>query len=116
MKEKLINAFGTIGFIIYYLGSWLVYILPFVMIGATFWLNLLFFVIVQFFPITSIVFWVWGLVCAIQGVQDVWAIAYYILFAIMFLPFFFSTLLDMVNIFRYKAPKNAEEIDPYDDI
>lgn len=95
MKEKLMNAFGSVGMVIWFLGSTLVYILPFVMIGASFWLNLVFFGIVSIFPPASIVFWVWGLVCAIKGVQDVWAIIYYVLFAIMFLPFFISTVLDI---------------------
>lgn len=95
MKEKLMNALGTVGIIIWYLGSIIVSIIPFVMIGASFWLNLLFFGIVQFFPASSVIFWIWGLVCAIQGQQDVWAIIYYVLFVIMFLPFFVSTVLDI---------------------
>lgn len=115
MKEKLINVFGTLGFIIYYLGSWIVYILPFVMIGAPFWLDLILFGIVQFFPLSSIIFWIWGLICAIQGVQDIWAIIYYILFVIMFVPFFISTLLNTLSSLRHRSKKNIEEIDPYDE-
>ena len=95
MKEKFINALGIAGFILYYLVAALVYVLPFVMIGASFWLNTVFFGIVFIFPPASSVFWIWGLVCAIKGVQDIWAIIYYILFAILFLPFFISTILDI---------------------
>ena len=95
MKDKLMNALGTIGIILWYLFSILVAIIPFVMIGASFWLNLLFFGIVQLFPASSIIFWVWGLVCALKGQQDIWAIVYYILCVIGFLPFFLSTILDI---------------------
>lgn len=95
MKEKILNAFGALGAILWFVISTLVYVLPFVMIRASFWLNLLFFGIVQLFPASSIIFWVWGLVRAINGVQDIWAIIYYVLFAIMFLPFFMSIVLDI---------------------
>ena len=97
MKEKLMNALGTAGIILWYLVSLLIAIIPFVMIGASFLLNLLFFGIVQFFPASSVVFWIWGLVCAIKGPQDAWAIIYYVLFVIMFLPFFVSTILSLFN-------------------
>ena len=97
MKEKLMNALGTAGIILWYLVSLLIAIIPFVMIGASFLLNLLFFGIVQFFPASSVAFWIWGLVCAIKGPQDAWAIIYYVLFVIMFLPFFISTILNLFN-------------------
>ena len=95
MKEKLLSALGSVGIVIWYIGTIFVSIIPFVMIGASFWLNLLFFGIVQFLPVSSVVFWIWGLVRAIQGPQDIWAIIYYVLFVIMFLPFFISTVLDI---------------------
>ena len=95
MKDKLISIFGSVGMIIWYLLSWFIYVIPFVMIGASFWLNLLFFFIMEFFPPSSIVFWIWGLVCAIKGEQDVWAIIYYVLFVIMFLPFFVRIIFDL---------------------
>lgn len=95
MKDKLIGIFGSVGMIIWYLLSWFIYVIPFVMIGASFWLNLLFFLIMEFFPPSSIVFWIWGLVCAIKGEQDVWAIIYYVLFVIMFIPFFVRIVFDL---------------------
>ena len=58
MKEKLMNALGTVGIILYYLVSLFICVIPFVMIGASFFLNVIFFAIVQFFPATSIVFWI----------------------------------------------------------
>lgn len=95
MKEKLSNILGGAGVVLYYLFRLIVPALPFVMIGTKWWLTAILFLVQQFFPPLTIVIWGWGLVCAIQGVQDVWAIAYYVLFVIMFLPFFISTILSI---------------------
>lgn len=112
MKEKLLNAFGTLGGILWFIVSTLVYVLPFVMIGASFWLNLLFFGIVQFIPASSVVFWIWGLIRAIQGQQDVWAITYYVLFAVLFLPFFVSTICDIFNSLKSIGSKKHKPTNP----
>ena len=110
MKEKLLNTLGAFGGILWFIVSSLIYVLPFVMIGAPFLLNLLLFGIVYFIPSTSIIFWVWGLVCAIQGPQDAWAIIYYVLFAIAFVPFFVSIVLDFFSaILKAKADKKAKK-------
>lgn len=97
LKEKLQATLGVIGGILFYLISLTIYILPLVMIGASFWLDLLFFAILYFFPVSSIVFWIWGLVCAITGPQDAWAIIYYVLFVVMWIPFFFSTIAELFS-------------------
>lgn len=97
MKEKLMNALGRFGFGLWYLVSLLIAVMPLVMIDAPFLLNLLLLAIALFVPATSGIFWMWGLVCAIQGPQDIIAIIYYVLFAIMFLPFFISTVLNIFN-------------------
>lgn len=97
MKDKLINALGYVGAIIWYLLSLLIAAMPLMMIGASFWLTFLLFAVMQFIPATSGLFWVWGLVCAIRGPQDTIAIIYYVLFVIMFLPFFINTVLNIFN-------------------
>lgn len=97
MKEKLVNALGVFGGILWFVVSSLIYVLPFVMIGGSFWLTALLITIVYFFPISSVIFWVWGLVCAILGPQDVFAIIYYVAFAILFLPFFISIISDLIR-------------------
>ena len=97
MKDKLMNALGAVGLGLWYLVSLLVAVIPLVMIDAPFLLNLLLLAIVLFVPASSGVFWVWGIVCTIRGPQDIIAVIYYALFAIMFLPFFISTVL---NLFR----------------
>ena len=97
MKEKLLNTLGAFGGILWFIVSSLIYVLPFVMIGGSFWLNLLLFGIVYFIPSTSVIFWVCGLVCAIQGPQDAWAIIYYVLFVIAFVPFFVSIIINLLG-------------------
>lgn len=97
MKDKLLNALGSAGGILWYLLSLLIAVMPLVMIGASFWLNLLLLAVIQFIPATSGLFWIWGLVCAIRGPQDIIAIIYYVLFVIMFLPFFINTVLNIFN-------------------
>lgn len=92
MKERLINSFGILGGIFFYSLSAFVFVFPLVMINASFWLNLLLLSIMFFFRPSSLIFWVWGLICAFKGPQDAWAIIYYILFALFFIPFFFDIL------------------------
>ena len=91
------NALGSVGVIFWYLLSLLIAVMPLVMIGASFWLNLLLLAVILFVPATSGIFWVWGLVCAIRGPQDAIAIIYYVLFVIMFLPYFINSVLNLFN-------------------
>ena len=70
----------------------IVYILPFVMIGGSFLLTVLLITINTFIPFASIIFWIWGLVCAIKGVQDIWAILYYIAFIVIWIPFYVNII------------------------
>lgn len=93
LKSKLMDALGSVGIILWYLISLLIAIIPLVMIDASFGLNLLLLAVVLFIPATSGIFWIWGLVCAINGPQDAIAIIYYVLFAIMFLPYFINAVL-----------------------
>lgn len=97
IKEKITGALGAFGIVLYYLVQLAVVILPFVMIGGGFFLTLLLTTIEYFIPLTSVVFWIWGLVCAIKGVQDIWAIMYYIAFVVIWIPFFVSTVLSIFS-------------------
>lgn len=96
-KEKAIDTLGGFGFVLYFLIRLMIAVLPFVMIGGNFFLTLLLASINYFIPITSVVFWIWGLVCAIQGVQDVWAIMFYIAFVVVWIPFLVSTTISMFS-------------------
>lgn len=97
LKEKLMNALGATGTILYYLASMLVAFFPIFIISKSFWISLLFFWIIQIFPISSVVFWIWGLIITLKGPQDMIAIFYYVLFVIMFLPFFIGAVFDFFN-------------------
>jgi len=93
IKEKLQSSFGAIGSILYFIVILFVSILPIIMINTSFWLDILFFFLMDILPVSSIVFWVWGLVKTIQGPQDWLAIVYYISFAVLFLPFIITTIV-----------------------
>lgn len=101
MKEKLSSALGLVGIILYYLISLLIAFFPIFIISKSFWINLIFFWIIQAVPISSILFWIWGLVITLKGPQDIIATIYYVLFVIMFIPFFISTVLDLLNPHRH---------------
>ena len=106
MKEKLSSALGTFGVVLYYLIRISISALPFVMIGGGFLLTFLLFLVMYFFPVTGIIFWIWGLVRAISGVQDWLAIIYYICFVILFLPFFISSIASLISSLK---PSNENE-------
>lgn len=93
IKEKLEGLLGGFGAVLFFLVRILISVLPFVMIGGNFFLTLLLMAINTFVPFASVVFWIWGLICAIQGTQDIFAIIYYIVFAVVWVPFYTSTII-----------------------
>ena len=95
IKEKLANSLGTLGIILYYIFQLLIYVLPFVMIGANFFVSCFLIFLNMVVPFASAVFWIWGLVCAIQGVQDFFAILYYIVFGVAWVPYFISIIISL---------------------
>lgn len=95
MKEKFQSLLGGSGIFLYYIISVFIFFFPFLMINVSFWVELLIFLGLQFFPPASIILWIWGLIAAINGTQDVFAYIYYVLFAAMFLPFFVGLLSDI---------------------
>ena len=97
MREKLGEKLGAVGVVLWYIISALIYIMPFVMIGKPFWMNLIFIAIDYFFPAASAVFWIWGLICAVRGPQDIYAVIYYVLSAVMFLPFIISVISELFH-------------------
>lgn len=71
LKEKLTGALGTFGFVLFLLIQLVVSVLPLVMIPVKgFLLTFLIAFVMYVFPITDVIFWVWGLVCAIGGDPD----------------------------------------------
>ncbi len=108
MKEKLSSALGAFGEILYFIFRMFISVLPLVMIGGGWFLRLVIFTIMYFVPVSGIIFWVWGLVCAIGGTQDWVAIVYYICFAVIFLPFFISCALSLIRCVRDKIRPDAD--------
>lgn len=98
MKEKLIDALGVVGVLIYYAFRLVASVLPFVMIDTTFFVTILLIIAAQMIPFATPILWVWGLFGAINGPQDFWAVTYYILFALCVLPF----LINLLKIFFSK--------------
>lgn len=96
-KEKLISSLGVVGGIIYYTILIFIATLPIALINVPFWLSTIFIIIMFFFPASSAVFWIWGLISAICGPQDWLAIVYYIMFAVMFLPFFANLFIGIIG-------------------
>ena len=95
LKEAIIEKLGCLGMVLYYAASLIVSILPFVMIGGGFFFSALLIAINYFFSPASAIFWIWGLVCAINGVQDFWAVLYYIAFVVIWIPFYISVLTSL---------------------
>ncbi len=102
VKERLTNAFGVLGCVLYFAIHIIISILPFVMIGGGFWFSFLFILLNTIFPYALIVFWIWGLICAIQGVQDIWAIIYYIVFVVIWLPIYIDLILTLISDLKNK--------------
>lgn len=92
-KERFFYVFGSLGAVLYFVLTLFVSVLPFVMIDANFFVTLLLISVEMAFPLTSVAFWIWGLICAINGPQDWVAISYYIAFTVLWLPFYISVFL-----------------------
>ena len=93
LKNKLVSALGGAGFIVWLLISVLISVFPIVAIHPHWIISILLcFAIVIIRPLIGPL-WIWGLVCTIIGKQDTFAIIYYVLTAVLFLPHFISILL-----------------------
>ena len=97
LKEKLEGLLGTAGCVLFFVIRLIVCLLPFVMIGGGFFITFVLIAIQYFIPLSTAVFWIWGLVCAIQGVQDIWAIVYYIAFTVIWIPSYISTISSLFS-------------------
>ncbi len=77
-----------------------------------FFINALFFLIMQFFPPSAIIFWIWGLIKVMGDVQDWFAITYYVATFILFVPqFVFSVIklsADIIKDRKSDTPKKSK--------
>lgn len=110
IKEKLLGALGTFGTILWYVFELFLFVLPLVMIHQGLLLRAIFFFCMVFIPGAPTVFWVWGLVCAIGGPQDVFAIIYYVATAIIFLPYLVSFVCDAITFFVNKRMAHNNDV------
>ena len=110
IKEKLLGALGTFGAILWYVFELFLFVLPLVMIHQGLLLRAIFFFCMVFIPGAPTVFWIWGLVCAIGGPQDVFAIIYYVATAIIFLPYLVSFVCDAITFFVNKRMAHNNDV------
>lgn len=110
IKEKLLDALGTFGAILWYVFELFLFVLPLVMIHQGLLLRAIFFFCMVFIPGAPTVFWIWGLVCAIGGPQDVFAIIYYVATAIIFLPYLVSFVCDAITFFVNKRMAHNNDV------
>lgn len=101
IKERLINYFGTFGIYLYFAFSLFLAAFPFIMIDSNFFVTFLLALVNLLIPFASVIFWAWGLICAINGPQDVFAIIYYIVFVVAWVPYYISVLSSVLGtLFR----------------
>ena len=97
MKDKLVSMLGGAGVVIYYIVTVVVSALPALFItGSWFW-RVVIFLVQSLYPPASGVFWIWGLIKAITGRQDIFAYIYYVVSVVVFLPYFIGTIIDFVS-------------------
>lgn len=100
MKDELIDSLGSFGLILWFALSLFKNVFPAIMIADSLIIAIGITVFQQFVPLSSVAFWIWGMVCAVRGEQDVFAYIYYISFAVLFLPFFIKAVFSLINIVR----------------
>lgn len=102
IKDFLLTSLGTVGMVLFYTISLLITIFPLIMFEMSWWLYLILALIAQSvivkIPFGLEVLWIIGLVGAISGKQDIFAVIYYILFALIV----GSTIIRLVKIFLSK--------------
>ena len=90
MKQKIISAFGTAGYIVFLIiqiiVGYLLQFAPIIVLGLPFFVNFLLIIAMTSIPVLNIivnlVVWIWALVVTIGGKQDWLAVGYYVVFGI----------------------------------
>lgn len=105
LKNFLFRSLGTVGYILYFLISGFFLFFPLFYINIQYIWGILSGVLMVFFPPSSIVFWIWGLIETINGfTTGLGAILYYIFFAIGWIPYFvFNVIVPFVNFIIIKC-------------
>ena len=102
LKDFLLTSLGTFGILLFYAISLFLTIYPLIMFEMSWWLYMILVLIVQLvivnIPFGIEVLWIIGLIGAISGEQDIFAVIYYVLFALIV----GSTVKNIVKIFLSK--------------
>lgn len=102
IKDFLLNSMGSFGFVIFFLISTLVCILPILMFELPFGLTIILALVVEFvlinIPFVFEILYVIGLFGAMAGPQDFIATIYYIVFAIVI----GSCIINLIRVFTTK--------------
>lgn len=77
-------------------------IIPFFMIKLSSLLVVVLAFVAYLFPITTIIFWIWGIVCVFQRGWGVWPVVYCILFIVLFIPQYLGIL--------FRKPNKADQL------
>ena len=87
MKDWLKEKLGGFGVVVFFLVTIAISVFPTVMLNLPFWAISLIIIAVNFIPALNVPLWIAGLIGAICGPQDAWAIVYYIVFGVAALIF-----------------------------
>lgn len=102
IKDFLLTSLGTFGLLLFYAIGLLLTIYPLLMFEMSWWVYMILALIIQLIvvniPFGLEVLWVIGLIGAISGKQDIFAVIYYILFVLLVVP----TIIRLVKIFFSK--------------
>ena len=87
IKEFLLTSLGTFGMLLFYAISLFITVYPLIMFEMSWWLYMILALIVQLvivnIPLGLEVLWIIGLIGAISGKQDIFAVIYYVLFVLI---------------------------------
>lgn len=86
MKDRLENALGTVGLVIWYIIAAIVTVAPFLVLDLPAWAEFLLILAILMLPViggvVAVAVWIWALIVAVQGPQDAVAIIFYVALAI----------------------------------
>lgn len=101
LKDKLLDTFGVLGGILYYVFNFLFCFAPVYVLPISMWWVLVITIVAFIFPavygLVSPILWTWGLVVTIGSPQDWIAIVFYVFFVLWFVVSFIPFIY---NLFR----------------
>ena len=102
LKRLLAVWMGSIGVVIFYLISLGMTAFPCLMLNLPVWAIFLVVIACRFIPFAYQILWIAGLIGAIAGKQDAFAVVYYVIFALTVINTI-AEIMDIVNCGGYKS-------------